>query len=220
MKKYQKIDNVFKFDEKYRKILGLNEPFDTFKNIQWEGTEKVDGTNIRIHWNGYEIDFAGRTDKSIIPQHLLEYLIKTFKTKEMEYVFEQMFGEKEVYLFGEGCGPKIQADGQKYFDEPTFVLFDVNVDGYDLTRKNVNLIAIQLGLNAVPVLFHGTLEEAINWVSTPSLSFVGKCEHEIEGLVLVPANDLQLYDKHGKMLKCKLKYEDVKRLKGDNYENN
>ena len=210
MKKYQKIDNIFKFDEKHRTILGLNEPYVQLKDIQWEGTEKVDGTNIRIYWNGYEINFAGRTEKSVIPPHLLEYLIKTFKTKEMEYVFEQMFGEKEVYLFGEGCGPKIQNKGNLYFDEPTFVLFDVNVDGYDLNRQSVNEIAIRLDIKAVPVLFRGTLEEAIDWVSTPSLSFVGKGNHEIEGLVLVPANGLQLYDKHGKMIKCKCKYEDVK----------
>ena len=32
-KEYQKIGNVFKFDEKFRTIVGLNEPYETLKNI-------------------------------------------------------------------------------------------------------------------------------------------------------------------------------------------
>ena len=31
-KEYQKIGNVFKFDEKFRTIVGLNEPYETLKN--------------------------------------------------------------------------------------------------------------------------------------------------------------------------------------------
>ena len=46
-KEYQKIGNVFKFDEKFRTIVGLNEPFETLKNIMWEGTEKIDGRRGR-----------------------------------------------------------------------------------------------------------------------------------------------------------------------------
>ena len=30
-KEYQKIGNVFKFDEKFRTIVGLNEPYETLK---------------------------------------------------------------------------------------------------------------------------------------------------------------------------------------------
>ena len=41
-KEYQKIRNVFKFDEKFRTIVGLNEPYETLKNIIWQGTEKID----------------------------------------------------------------------------------------------------------------------------------------------------------------------------------
>ena len=32
-KEYQKIGNVFKFDEKFRTIVGLNKPYETLKNI-------------------------------------------------------------------------------------------------------------------------------------------------------------------------------------------
>ena len=103
-KEYQKIGNVFKFDEKFRTIVGLNEPYETLKNIIWQGTEKIDGTNIRIHWDGHDITFAGHTDKSQLPENLKTYLKETFLTDEMEYVFEQIFGESEAYIFGEGFG--------------------------------------------------------------------------------------------------------------------
>ena len=36
---YPKIKNVFKFDEKYRTILSLNEPYESLKSIAWYGSE-------------------------------------------------------------------------------------------------------------------------------------------------------------------------------------
>ena len=46
-KEYQKIGNVLKFDEKFRTIVGLNEPYETLKNIIWQGTEKIDGEEVK-----------------------------------------------------------------------------------------------------------------------------------------------------------------------------
>lgn len=213
MKEYMKISNIFKFDEKYRTILGMTEICDTLKDIQWVGTEKIDGTNIRIYWDGHTIEIAGRTDKAQIPSHLLEYLKSIFLTVEMEYVFEQMFGEKETYLFGEGYGFKIQNNGGAYFKnnkDVGFILFDVNIDGFDLSRDNVNDIAQKLGLEAVPVIFKGTLNEAIECVKQHHMSTLGNNEHEMEGLVLQPA--IKLYDERHKPIKCKCKYRDVVKL--------
>lgn len=213
MKEYMKISNIFKFDEKYRTILGMTEICDALKDIQWIGTEKIDGTNIRIYWDGHAIEIAGRTDKTQIPSHLLEYLKSIFLTVEMEYVFEQMFGEKETYLFGEGYGFKIQDNGGAYFKnnkDVGFVLFDVNIDGFDLSRNNVNNIAQKLGLEAVPVIFKGTLNEAINYVKQHHMSTLGNNDHEMEGLVLQPV--IKLYDERHKPIKCKCKYRDVVKL--------
>lgn len=207
MKEYQKIENIFKFDEKYRKIVGLNETYQALKNIEWIGTEKVDGTNVRIYWDGHEIQIAGRTDKSQIPNHLMEYLTNTFLTKEMEYVFEQMFGEKETYLFGEGYGIKIQANGEKYSKEPKFILFDVNIGGFYLTKDNVKDIADKLGLECVPIVFKGDLDEAVDFVSRHQPSTLGDRSHEMEGLVLEPV--IMLYNKNFKRVKCKCKYCDL-----------
>lgn len=213
MKEYMKINNIFKFDEKYRKIVGMTDTYQVLKNLEWIGTEKVDGTNIRIYWDGHEIQIAGRTDRAQIPTHLMKYLSNIFLTKEMEYVFEQMFGEKETYLFGEGYGFKIQTNGDKYFEDRKnvgFILFDVNINGFDLSRDNVNDIAEKLGLDFVPAVFRGTLDEAIEFVKKHPMSTLGDGAHEMEGLVLQPS--IVLYDKDKKLIKCKCKYNDVAKM--------
>lgn len=206
MKEYQKINNIFKFDEKYKNIVGKNEICEVLKNIKWIGTEKVDGTNIRIYWDGHNIQIAGRTDKAQIPSHLREYLSNLFLTEEMEYVFEQMFEDKEVYLFGEGYGPKIQNGGGLYSDSAKFILFDVEINGFILTYNNVKDIAEKLGLECVPAVFEGTLDQAIEFVKKHPVSTIND-KHEMEGLVLTPC--IQLFDNKGRLIKCKCKYRDV-----------
>ena len=205
-KKYQKIGNIFKFDAKYREILDLNEPYSSLANITWIGTEKIDGTNTRIYWDGYRFEFGGRQDNSVIQENVMEMLNKTFDQK-MEYIFEQVFGEKKVYLFGEAYGPKVQTNGHLYGNEVKFILFDVNVDGYDLDRNSVNDVADKLGLDAVPVLFEGTIPEAIQYVRQGRKSTINS-DHIMEGIVLEPKN-MMLYERGGKRIKCKVKYMDM-----------
>ena len=220
LREYQKIGNIFKFDEKYKRILGKNEPYETLKNLIWQGTEKIDGTNIRVYWDGHTISYIGRTDKSDLPKHLDKYLADTFLTQEMEYVFEQMFEDKEVHLFGEGYGAKIQSGGGDYVqgnDECGFILFDVNINGFDLKRKDVNDIADKLGLPSVPVVFEGTLDEAIEFVSKHPASTLNNGKHEMEGIVLVP-RDIQLYDNKQHLIKCKCKYQDLRKANLINIE--
>lgn len=209
MKEYMKIQNVFKFDEKYRKIIGLNEPYEMLKNIEWYGTEKVDGTNTRICWDGHRISILGHTDKSQLPNHLVDYLSKLFLTPEMEYVFEQIFEDKEVVIYGEGYGNKIQADGEKYTNDVGFIVFDININGFWLLRENVENICERLNLSIVPIVFRGTLDEAKKFVLNHPASTLSN-EHEMEGLVLRPK--VQLYDVKGHLITCKLKYRDIIKL--------
>lgn len=213
MKEYTKIANIFKFDEKYRTILGMTDTYESLKNLIWQGSEKCDGTNVRVFWDGHEITFGGRTDKAEIPSFLLEYLESVFKTQEMEYVFEQIFGEKETFLFGEGYGPKIQKGGGDYSDTVKFILFDVMIGDAYLLRKDVDDIAQRLGLDSVPVVFEGTLDEAIEYVKEHHMSTLGNGKHEMEGLVLEPKG-IRLYDARFHPIKCKCKYRDI--VKGEN----
>lgn len=132
---------------------------------QWEFTEKVDGTNIRI---GYDLDphhldkveFAGRSDNASIPDPLMRYLEDTFTPG--------LFKDAElnnVTLFGEGYGPKIQGGG-KYRDDHSFVLFDVKIGPWWLARKDVDDVAAKLGIDSVPTIGSGTLHDAIDIVSS------------------------------------------------------
>lgn len=206
---YRKIPNLFKFNSKCNEILAINEPFKSLKDLTFIGTEKVDGTNVRIIWDGYNVDIKGRTDNSQFQGELENYLRNKFCNKEFENLLEQIFEAKKVVLYGEGFGPKIQNNGHLYGEAERFILFDVDVDNFHLSRTNVIDIANKLGIDFVPEVFTGTLDEAIKFVSNHPASTINS-KHEMEGLVLeLP---LDLYDKNGQRIKVKCRYQDM--LKG------
>lgn len=78
MNEYQKIKNVYEYDTAHRTILGFAEPFKTLKDITWEGTEKVDGTNGRVYWDGHSIAIGGRTDSAQLQPGYKELLNANF----------------------------------------------------------------------------------------------------------------------------------------------
>ena len=208
MEKYQKIKNLFKFDYE-GKIEDYVEEFKYLKDIEWFGTEKIDGTNIRVYWNGYNIQIAGRTENSQIPSNLQKKLNDIFLRPEIENILEQLFGEKEAILFGEGYGYKIQKNGEKYIaNDNDFILFDVMVNGFYLDYKNMVDIANKLGLKYVPIVFCGTLLEAIDFVKNAECSTINK-EHELEGIVLRPKG-IELYNKKNERICLKCKKIDIK----------
>lgn len=207
MVEYNKIDTVFNRDIYGTKRLIVdswrNEAVEYLKDSRWQFTEKFDGTNIRVIWDGYSISFAGRTDKAIIPQHLLEYLNKTFSTQEVEQLFEQVYGDKQVILFGEGYGYKIQ-NGGNYRNDVSFILFDVMIGENYQERQWVEETAVMLGIDVVPIVLEGTIEEAIEFVKTHPKSTVGTAF--MEGVVGRPA--VELRDRTGKRIIVKIKYSD------------
>lgn len=202
MNEYRKIPNIFEFDNK-RNIIGLAEPFNTLKEIMWIGTEKIDGTNIRVMWDGYNLTFAGRTDAAQIPLHLLEKLKDLFN----EDVIEQIFKERNVIFYGEGYGAKIQKDGGKYSSDAEFICFDIKINGECVDRSTLTNICSQLNINFSQRVFFGTLVEAIDYVRAHHVSCLNAL-HEMEGIVLEPS--IGIYDKNGELLKCKCKWRDLK----------
>ncbi len=124
---------------------------------QWFFTEKVDGTNIRVIWDGHRPTFAGRTNYAQIPAKLMTALHDMFP----EELFEQKFGSDKVILFGEGYGAGIQKGGGNYRKDNSFILFDVKIGDWWLTRTSVEDIADSLGINVVPIRFANTLIDAI-----------------------------------------------------------
>ena len=203
---YHKIETPFERDVNGTKklIYGKyrNKYVEFLSPIKWVWKEKIDGTNIRIYWDGHKIVYGGRTDKAQLPAGLVDVLNKLFINNETEEIFEQMFGDKEVHLFGEGYGAGIQAVGKKYIKNGVdFILFDVNINGQWLAYDDVVKIGTALGLKVVPVLLEGSIDDAINYVKTLPVSQVGNCI--IEGVVGCPK--IPLKDGKGNRIITKIK---------------
>lgn len=216
METYHKIQSLFKRHMEPGKHKGKMIPgewttpeLEYLAGNQWEFTEKVDGTNIRIEYiPGADAStpslvlFGGRSDSADIPGPLLRYLEETFTAER----FHQAAFTGSVTLFGEGYGPKIQG-GHKYRDDPSFVLFDVKIGSWWLLRKDVDDIASKLGIDAVPTIGNGTLHDAIALVSGDALrskwgSFTA------EGIVARPL--VPMFDRKGQRIITKIKTVDFR----------
>lgn len=167
----------------------------------WIWTEKVDGTNIRAHWDGHKVTYGGRTDNAQIPARLLPALDELFP----EELFEQSFGLTEVTLYGEGYGAGIQSGGT-YRPDMSFVMFDVRIGGWWLRRRDVVDVSEKLGVDVVPVVHEGTVHEAISLVRNHELVSAWNDQHEPEGLVGVTA--VGLLDRNGDRIMVKIKRKD------------
>lgn len=201
---YHKIDTPFNRDVNGTKKLiegdFRNNTVKYLQNCEWIFTEKVDGTNIRVYWDGHKVSFAGRTDRAQLPANLVTRLNELFSSNEAEEMFEQMFGEKEVILYGEGYGAGIQTGGC-YRPNQDFILFDVCVNGSFLARTNVEQIAKAFSIDAVPVVLKGTIQQAVDLIKTKPKSLIGECI--MEGVVGVPA--YPIYDSSRRRIITKIK---------------
>lgn len=205
---YPKIPNVFKREEgnnSNKLIEGAftSEELQALAGMTWVWTEKVDGTNIRVIWDGYRVEFRGRTDKACIPGHLLAKLEELFGGPDKEELFEQKFGEKPVILFGEGFGEKIQSGGK--YGPVNFILFDVLVgEHFWLDQANVENIAESFGIQTVPVVGIGSLHEAVAFIKRHPKSWLK--DDTMEGVVCRPV--IRIFDWRGDRFIVKIKCRD------------
>lgn len=212
MKFYNKIETLYERDPETKKLIEgkfRNPTVEYLKDNVWQFTEKCDGTNIIVNWDGHKVNFYGRTERTEIPKPLLEKLTKLFGGLENEELFEQKFGEKEVSLYGEGYGPKIQ-NGGLYRDDVNFILFDVMINENYQPRETVEDVAKYFNIDVVPVLFEGTLQEGVDYVKKHPNSVIAKQEKEMEGLVARPK--IELKTRTGERIIAKIKWEDFRFL--------
>ena len=174
--------------------------------LPWRWTEKIDGTNTRIYWDGHKVVYGGRTESAQLPAPLVNKLNEIFGTYEAEEMFEQKFGETEVMLFGEGYGGKIQKVGPLY-GEVDFRLFDVYLPQTDLYLRwdDVHDVANTFGIKTAPLVRIGTLNEAIDFVKTKPKSLISY-NAPMEGVVCKPLCELR--DRQNKRLVVKVKVKD------------
>jgi hypothetical protein len=206
MKEYHKINTLYKRGEK-GKIIESEFSCPEFEFLfmnNWIFTEKVDGTNIRILWDGSELRYGGKTDNAQIPVFLYDYLNKLFKGQESQ--FQAKFGSIPVCLYGEGYGNKIQASGKDYNPSGVgFVLFDVFVSpSFWLERVNIEKFSKSFSLRTVPIVGEGSLQKMVDMCQKGFKSQWGN--FNAEGIVARP--EIELFNHKGERIIVKLKTRD------------
>ncbi len=207
MREYHKIQTVFNRDPEtsYKKVIfgEFSTPeFEYLQSLNWVYTEKVDGTNIRIMFDGANITCGGKTDRAELPPKLLEKLISKYAPQEQ--TFKETFKDAQVCLYGEGYGARIQKGGGNYRRDQGFVLFDVWVGGWWLKREDVEAIGKLLDTDVVPIMGVGDLWSMAERVKAGFNSRWG--DFRAEGLVARP--EVELLDRGGRRIITKLKCKD------------
>jgi hypothetical protein len=205
---YTKIQTIFKRDE--RKVIVIDDwtlpEFEYLKECPWRWTEKVDGTNIRLHWNGENLTLGGRTDNAQVPT----FLIAALGFLNNPELWRATFPESpNVTVYGEGYGPKIQNGGQ-YRSDPALAVFDVRVGPWWLRPEDIADVAGKLGLEMVPEIGVFSLTEAAYRVSAEEVTSMWP-NARIEGLVGTPA--VSLFDRRGDRIIAKIKGRDFADLR-------
>lgn len=209
MEEYQKIQSIYKRDEKTHKFIEgeySTPEIEYLKDNLWSFTEKIDGTNVRIGWNGVDLEIGGRTKDAQMPTFLYQKLAELFTADKLVEVFPKSEEEEvNVILFGEGFGARIQKGGGNYIsDGVSFTLFDVKIGEWWLKREDVIDVANKLGILFVPHIGQGTLNEAVLKVKSGLKSAFG--DFEAEGMVLRPL--VELKTRRGDRVITKLKHKD------------
>lgn len=156
-KTYPKIHSIYSRDpETYEIVQGqFSIPeFEQYKDEQWIFTEKIDGTNIRVIWDGNNVTFKGKKENSQIPVRLLKKLEELFPV-------EKFINYSCGTLYGEGFGYGIQYSNNYYLEgeEVGFILFDAFADDSWVSYEDIKRIADRLDIKCVDIVFTGTLLE-------------------------------------------------------------
>lgn len=208
MNTYHKIQTVYLRDPdtNFKTLLEgqyAKPEFEWLANNEWVATEKIDGTNIRVMWDGVSVSFNGKTDNAQMHRDLFVHLQEQFTTEKMA----KQFGTEptQVCLYGEGYGAGIQSGGY-YRQDKAFILFDVLVGDTWLERPNVEDVAGGMECPVVPVLARGPLPSIVELVKHGFDSVVANDKHPAEGYVMRPA--VELFNRRGERVITKLKYKD------------
>jgi len=212
---YPKINSVYQRDEKGRFLVGKwAEPeFEYLADVPWRWTEKIDGTNLRLHWNPEphagepgNVTLGGRTDNADMPT----FLVAALAPLNDPGLFHSVFGDEPATVYGEGYGAKIQKGGGDYRPDQGMIVFDVKVGDWWLKLDAVADVAVALGLPMVPDFGIWTLREAVSMVRLGghAESAAAQKPRPIEGLVGEPL--VQLFGRDGHRILSKVKLRDFK----------
>ena len=216
---YHKINSLFKRDTsiKGNPVIEWDwscDEYEYLKNVPWHWSEKIDGTNTRLYWDGVTVTLGGRTDNAQIPAALTDAIRDLDLYNEDKWLArwpaEENGSACSVTIFGEGYGSRIQKGGGLYRDDVSFIVFDVRVGNWWLKPEAVQEVADDFGLETVPVYDTMTLVEAWNHVRQGKLKSVRFPNAPLEGLVGTP--EVPLFDRAGRRIIAKVKQRDWDQL--------
>lgn len=216
MIEYHKIQTVFLRDPKtnYKQLMeGVwSKPeFCYLSENMWLVDEKIDGTNIRVMWDGTKMRVGGKTDNAQLQMDLVENINTLFTSEKLAAQFGTALPEDiadakdlQVCLYGEGYGPGIQKGGGNYRKDKGFILFDIKIGPLWLERQAVKDIALSLGLDVVPEIGVMSLNAAIDMVKKGFNSTFG--DFKAEGIIARPM--VEMKNRRGERVITKLKHTD------------
>ncbi len=216
LKEYQKIPTLYKFDQINHVYLEeiADEEVKYLRSLPWLASEKYDGTNIRVYFDGHKVFYYGRTDKADLPPKVKEVLDKYFADSEV--TFEQNFQNQEVILFMECYGGLVQASKARHWynnQDESLMGFDVMVNNSYLKRQDIKPIFDLFGIPSIKQTILSSLDEAIKIVREKTdEQDQRKDTSYFEGLVLVPTANLYT---HGlRRIIVKVKCDTFRIIKG------
>lgn len=222
--KYPKIQSLFNRDENFVVNPGSWRMREFPIISQWELYEKIDGTNIRVHFIPSErmsdgtvvgglVNFYSRNSDEPnvnIPPVVLKFLQGLFDFERLSSILVT-----ETILFGEAFGGKIQGMSKLYGSVPRFALFDVMEYGYWQSRDVVLGKSIDLGIEHAPFMGIVGSVELLNPYARvlgdyARVSPAGGGSGRPEGVILHPRGCV-LQNGYGERIVAKLKWVDFEK---------
>lgn len=211
---YHKIDTPFVRDKQTFKVKMWEYRNPVFALINdWQWTEKIDGTNIRIQY--YPLDrtytVRGRTDNAQLNCDLVD-AIRSLVDVDRFAALADRWNAKKIVVYGEGYGAGIQKGGGLYSQRKQFIAFDILInDTFWLGVRDCESELAALGLPQVPLVGYGPVGMAIALCKQGFNSLLpgpngGPSQHQAEGVV--GRTVYPLFDSFGKRLIVKLKTTD------------
>lgn len=204
MKMYHKIKSVLAYADVqpykkrriYNELKFVDNVCEFFKFNNFHCTEKVDGTNIIVFWNGRDVTFKGRKLTDQIPAKLLEILKNTF-TKELMKI---VFGTRDnsgivIYVEGHGYSLGSELKNKMPLWEDLHI---IDIGGINLTTSEISffdferleMISSIFKLNTVPLIGIHNMCEAVEMCKNTYMSTINE-NIKAEGIVIRPVIDLK-----------------------------
>ena len=188
----------------YRKIPNLYRSKDILLFKQCYATEKIHGTSAHIKFKEDKLHFfsGGAKHDQFLTLFNQDELLAKFRANAEEHP-----EVKEITIFGEAFGGKMQGMKETYGPDLKFIAFEVYIHDQWCSVPQAEKIALKFGFEFVPYEIIETTEEAINAammsdsvVAVRNGMGTGKMR---EGVVLRPIAEL-IYPNGGRVI-CKHK---------------